>query len=113
MVTKMQSGGLIPLDQIAAARAALHSAGKRVVATNGCFDLLHVGHVKYLKEAKAQGDFLWVGLNGDASVRGLKGEGRPLNPEQDRAQILLALRSVDAVTIFSDVRAVEFLRAVA
>lgn len=107
------AGGLIPPEQAAAARAALRSSGTRVVATNGCFDLLHVGHVKYLEEARAQGDFLWVGLNGDASVRELKGPGRPLNPEQDRAQILLALRCVDAVTIFPGKRAVEFLRAVA
>jgi rfaE bifunctional protein nucleotidyltransferase chain/domain len=82
------------------------------VATNGCFDLLHVGHLRYLTEARAFGDFLWVGLNGDASVRELKGPGRPLVPEADRAELLAAWRVVDAVTIFPEVRATAFLRAV-
>ena len=106
------SGKIVSLDEAAAYRAGLRGEGRKVVATNGCFDLLHVGHLKYLTEARALGDFLWVGLNGDASVRELKGPGRPLVPEADRAELLAAWRVVDAVTIFPEVRATAFLRAV-
>jgi D-glycero-beta-D-manno-heptose 1-phosphate adenylyltransferase len=82
-------------------------AGEQVVLTNGCFDLLHVGHIRYLRGAKALGGKLVVALNSDESVRRLKGEGRPLMPEQERAEILAALSDVDAVVIFGepDVRA--------
>lgn len=76
--------------------------GRRVVFTNGCFDLLHPGHVRSLEQARALGDVLIVGLNSDASVRQLKGEGRPVIPEGERAEILAALESVDAVVIFDD-----------
>ena len=76
--------------------------GRRVVFTNGCFDLLHPGHVRSLEMARALGDVLIVGLNSDASVRQLKGEGRPVIPERERAEILGALESVDAVVIFDD-----------
>ena len=76
--------------------------GKRVVFTNGCFDILHVGHVKYLAEAKAQGDLLVVGLNADASVKRLKGSERPVNVQEDRAEVLSALNSVDYVTLFEE-----------
>jgi rfaE bifunctional protein nucleotidyltransferase chain/domain len=76
---------IISLEQLAAESGQLRSAGKRVVATNGCFDILHVGHVRYLAAARKLGDVLVVGLNGDNSVRQLKGEGRPVNREQDRA----------------------------
>lgn len=75
---------------------------KQVVFTNGCFDLLHVGHVRYLKEAKKQGDILIVGVNTDASVKRLKGPQRPLQIEQDRAEILAALECVDFVTLFDE-----------
>ena len=85
--------------------------GKKLVVTNGCFDLLHLGHVTYLQSARNLGDLLLVGVNSDAAVRGLKGEGRPINSEQDRAAVLAALQSVDAVTIFPDVRATQFLAA--
>ncbi len=85
-------------------------AGRRVVFTNGCFDLLHVGHTRLIKAARAEGDLLVVGLNDDASVRRLKGPGRPLQPEGERAEILAALREVDFVTIFSGDRADEILR---
>ncbi len=74
--------------------------GRRVVFTNGCFDLLHPGHIKSLEQARALGDALIVGLNSDASVRELKGEGRPVLPERERAEILAALECVDAVVIF-------------
>ena len=76
--------------------------GRRVVFTNGCFDLLHPGHIRSLEQARALGDVLIVGLNSDASVRRLKGEGRPVIPERERAEILAALESVDAVVIFDD-----------
>ncbi len=75
---------------------------KKIVFTNGVFDLLHVGHVRYLKEARALGDFLFIGVNADASVKRLKGNDRPLQNENDRAEILSSLICVDAVVIFSD-----------
>src|SRR5206468_2699943 len=90
----------------------LRAGGKKIVATNGCFDLLHVGHVRYLQAARALGDFLAVGLNGDRSVRELKGTGRPITTETDRAEILGALQCVDLVTIFPQMRATQFLVAV-
>lgn len=87
-----------------AARIAdrLRAAGKRIVLANGCFDLLHVGHVRYLREARALGDVLFVGLNADAAVQRLKGPGRPLMPASERAELLLALRDVDHVVVFDD-----------
>ena len=108
----MTFGKILTLGEAAAYREQLRRDGRKVVATNGCFDLLHVGHLRYLTEARALGDFLWVGLNGDVSVRELKGPGRPLMPEPDRAELLAAWRMVDAVTIFPNVRATAFLRAV-
>ena len=104
---------ILTLDQLAAESGRLRSESQRVVATNGCFDLLHVGHVRYLTAARKLGDVLVVGLNGDDSVRQLKGEGRPVNREQDRAEVLAALESVDYVTIFPENRATNFLRAAA
>ena len=100
---------IIPLGRLPAWRAATRSAGKRLVVTNGCFDLLHLGHVTYLEAARDQGDILLVGVNGDASVRALKGPERPINPEMDRAAVLAALAAVDAVCIFSEPRAADFL----
>jgi rfaE bifunctional protein nucleotidyltransferase chain/domain len=81
---------------------ALKRAGKSIVFTNGCFDFLHVGHVRYLKEAKAQGDVLVVGLNSDGSVRQIKGPRRPVVPEDERAEILASLACVDFVTLFDE-----------
>lgn len=78
------------------------SRGKRIVFTNGCFDILHAGHVAYLEKAKQMGDLLIIGLNADASVRRLKGPGRPVNSERDRLKVLAALDSVDYVTLFSE-----------
>jgi rfaE bifunctional protein nucleotidyltransferase chain/domain len=92
---------------------ALRAAGKKLVATNGCFDLLHAGHVRYLQAARALGDALVVGLNGDQSVRELKGPGRPINNERDRAEVLAALECVDFVTIFPELRATRFIEAAA
>ena len=93
-------------------RENLRAQGKKLVATNGCFDLLHVGHVTYLQEARNLGDALLVGLTSDANVRQLKGEGRPLNSEQDRAGVLAALQAVDSVFIFPEFDARNFLQRV-
>jgi rfaE bifunctional protein nucleotidyltransferase chain/domain len=91
---------LLTLDEAAALAERLRAAGKRIVLANGCFDLLHVGHIRYLRGARALGDVLFVGLNSDASVRRLKGPGRPLMPMAERAEILAALREVDHVVGF-------------
>jgi len=80
----------------------LKTKGKRIVFTNGCFDLLHIGHVRYLEEAKARGDVLVVGVNSDGSVRRLKGSKRPILPEEERAEILSGLGCVDYVTLFHE-----------
>lgn len=108
----MFSGKILTLEEVAAFRDQLRKEGRKVVATNGCFDLLHVGHLRYLTDARERGDFLWLGLNGDASVRELKGPHRPIVGEADRAELLAAWRVVDAVTIFPEVRATSFLRVV-
>ena len=102
---------LITLDELAKLSTRLRTEGKRVVATNGCFDILHVGHVRYLAAARKLGDVLVVGLNGDDSIRQLKGAGRPVNRERDRAEVLGALELVEYVTIFPEKRATNFLRA--
>lgn len=102
---------IIDLNELAQRARELSAAGKKLVATNGCFDLLHVGHVRYLQAARGLGDVLAVGLNGDGSVRELKGTGRPINNEGDRAEVLAALESVDFVTIFPEMRAVRFILA--
>jgi rfaE bifunctional protein nucleotidyltransferase chain/domain len=102
MSTPNLFGRLLTAGEAAAWRAELRSCGLRVAFTNGCFDLIHAGHVEYLAWAREQGDVLIVGLNDDASVRGLKGEGRPLVPFERRAKVLLGLRSVDAVVGFSE-----------
>jgi rfaE bifunctional protein nucleotidyltransferase chain/domain len=90
--------------------ARIREAGGRVVFTNGCFDLLHPGHVSYLRAARSLGDALVVGLNSDASVRRLKGPSRPVVPEKDRAAVLEALESVDAVCIFGEDTPIRLMR---
>jgi rfaE bifunctional protein nucleotidyltransferase chain/domain len=102
----------VGIDELARISEEMRSAGKKLVVTNGCFDLLHVGHVRYLEAARSLGDALAVGVNGDASVRELKGQGRPLNSERDRAEVLAALRSVDSVAVFPEARATTFLERV-
>ncbi len=82
--------------------AILRSRGKRIVFTNGCFDILHVGHVVYLSKAKRLGDILVIGLNSDSSIKKIKGKGRPINRESDRAKVLEALSSVDYIAIFGE-----------
>ena len=98
---------IVPRSEVAALAAGWRRQGQQVVLANGCFDLLHVGHVRYLRGAKALGGNLLVAMNSDDSVRKLKGEGRPLMPAQERAEIVAALADVDAVVIFDepDVRA--------
>jgi len=103
---------ILSTKELAAISSEMRAAGKKLVVTNGCFDLLHVGHVRYLQAARKLGDALAVGLNGDESVCALKGKGRPLNGEQDRAEVLAALSSVDYVAIFPEVRATRFLETV-
>jgi D-glycero-beta-D-manno-heptose 1-phosphate adenylyltransferase len=90
----------------------LRAEGKRVVLANGCFDLLHVGHVRYLEAARRLGDVLFVGLNGDAAVTRLKGRGRPLMPAVERVELLSALRAVDHVVVFEDDTADALIAAV-
>jgi D-glycero-beta-D-manno-heptose 1-phosphate adenylyltransferase len=101
-----------PLDQLVAARRALGEAGKRVVFTNGCFDLLHPGHVRYLEQARTLGDALVVALNSDRAVRELKGPSRPILSEDERAEVMAALESVTFVTVFDDVSPRETIVAV-
>lgn len=102
---------IIGLKELSERSKQLRASGKKLVATNGCFDLLHVGHVRYLRAARALGDLLVVGLNGDRSVLELKGKGRPVTSERDRAEILAALECVDLVTIFPEKRATQFIAA--
>jgi rfaE bifunctional protein nucleotidyltransferase chain/domain len=100
---------IIPWNELPAWRAALRARNRKLVVTNGCFDLLHPGHVTYLENARNLGDALLVGLNRDAAVRELKGPGRPVNSEEDRALVLAALESVSAVCLFAERTATRFL----
>lgn len=95
-------GQVSSFEQIEADLAQARSLGKKIVFTNGCFDLLHVGHVRYLQEAKGLGDILVVGVNSDASTKRLKGPSRPVQIENDRAEILAALGAVDFTVIFQE-----------
>ncbi len=92
-------------------RAAWRAAGRSVVLTNGCFDLLHAGHLALLEVARGTGDVLVVALNSDASVRGLKGEGRPVLPEDERAEVLLSLEAVDRVVLYDEPTPIAVVRA--
>lgn len=103
---------VVSIPELSQISAEMRGAGRRLVVTNGCFDLLHLGHVRYLQTARALGDALAVGVNGDDSVRALKGEGRPLNSELARAEVLAALGCVDYLAIFPEVRATQFLAQV-
>jgi rfaE bifunctional protein nucleotidyltransferase chain/domain len=102
---------ILDMNELTQRVRELHAAGKKLVVTNGCFDLLHVGHVRYLQAARALGDALAVGVNSDGSVRELKGPCRPVNNERDRAEVLAALECVDFVAIFPEMRATQFIRA--
>lgn len=100
------------LDEVRRLRSELNLHRKKLVFTNGCFDLLHAGHVRYLKQARALGDALVVAVNSDASVRALKGPSRPIQSQDDRAEILAALRSVDAVIVFDDERVTKLIEEI-
>jgi D-glycero-beta-D-manno-heptose 1-phosphate adenylyltransferase len=96
------TGQALSTEAAGALAARLRAQGKRVVLANGCFDLLHVGHIRYLGAARALGDVLFVGINGDAAVTRLKGAGRPLMPAAERVEMLAALRAVDHVVVFDE-----------
>lgn len=100
----------LTVAQAEALAARLRAEGRRIVLANGCFDLLHVGHVRYLTAARALGDVLFVGLNSDSAVRRLKGPGRPVMPVEERAELLEALRAVDHVVVFDDDTADDLIR---
>jgi rfaE bifunctional protein nucleotidyltransferase chain/domain len=104
--------GLLTRTGLARRCEELRRQGRRIVFTNGCFDLLHPGHILYLQEARGLGDVLIVGLNSDTGVRALKGPGRPILPERARALMLLALRSVDLVCLFDEPTPLELIRVV-
>lgn len=98
--------------QLAAFLAAARKCSRKIVFTNGCFDVLHFGHVDYLRKARKCGDILVIGLNTDSSVRALKGAGRPVNRERDRAEVLSELACVDAVTLFGDATPYRLIKRV-
>jgi D-glycero-beta-D-manno-heptose 1-phosphate adenylyltransferase len=98
----MNNAPILGEAELRAELAKQRDAGRTIAFANGCFDVLHVGHIRYLQGAKAAADVLVVGVNGDASVRELKGEGRPLMPAQERAEIIASIRGVDYVTIFDE-----------
>jgi len=102
---------IIAWDKLPEWRAAMRASGRKLVVTNGCFDILHLGHVTYLETARNFGDALLVGVNGDDATRQLKGSGRPVNVEADRAAVLAALASVDGVCLFAEKAATKFLSA--
>jgi rfaE bifunctional protein nucleotidyltransferase chain/domain len=90
------------LEEVVHLRARLRELGRKLVFTNGCFDILHIGHVRYLNQARALGDLLIVGINSDRSIREIKGETRPIVPQMERAEVIAALESVDYIFIFDD-----------
>ncbi len=104
-------GRVVSLEELVSIRNSLRSNGKRVVFTNGCFDLLHRGHVEFLNEAKRFGDLLVVGLNSDASMSRIKGKNRPIVPQEDRAFVLSNLAAVDYVAIFEEDTPLEMISA--
>jgi glycerol-3-phosphate cytidylyltransferase len=104
---------IVPSTRIQELSKSLKAQGKNIVTTNGCFDILHLGHIKYLLEAREMGDVLIVGINSDRSVKLLKGPSRPINPEHDRALQLAGLESVDYVTIFDESTPENLLKTIA
>ena len=96
-------------EELKAVTRKARDQGKKIVTTNGCFDVLHVGHIRYLQQAKRQGDILIVAINSDDSVRAIKGDKRPLVPENERAEVLAALKCVDYVMIFPELDPIQFL----
>ncbi len=109
----MNSGRILSRDELLKTAVKLKAEGKTLVFTNGCFDLLHPGHIRYLEKARALGDALIVGLNSDRSVKQMKGPTRPIFPEAERAEILAALESVDYVTVFDEATPQELIASLA
>ncbi len=105
-------GLILGREQLSVQAEKWHQEKAKVVLTNGCFDILHVGHLRTFKEAKAQGDILVVGLNSDQSIRGLKGETRPIIPQDDRLELLAALEPIDYVTLFDEATAVRLIEII-
>lgn len=103
---------IIPWKAVEQVADELRAQGKKIITTNGCFDLLHVGHLQYLGQARELGDRLWIGLNSDRSVQALKGPQRPIQDEKTRQLQLAALEAVDYITVFDDLTPVEFLKKV-
>ena len=103
---------VVSLEAAAAAAKTARREGKRVVFTNGCFDLIHAGHVQCLQAARESGDFLIVGLNSDQSIRRLKGEGRPIFPQEDRAELIAGMQAVDRVFLFGEDTPLESIRRI-
>lgn len=108
----MMMGSVVELPKLLAEVETLRQAGKKIVTTNGCFDLVHVGHLRYLQAAKALGDVLIVAINADASVRGLKGDLRPVVSESDRAELIAGLACVDFTVIFHGETPIPELQAI-
>jgi len=106
------SSRILERNRVIARVAIMRKGGARIVFANGCFDILHVGHVRYLEAARALGDLLVVGINSDAQVRALKGEGRPFMPERERAEVVASIRAVDLVTIFPEPTVAPLLLAI-
>ncbi|MBI5345299.1 MAG: D-glycero-beta-D-manno-heptose 1-phosphate adenylyltransferase [Deltaproteobacteria bacterium] len=102
----------VSLKRLARELKALRRKGKKVVFTNGCFDIIHAGHVRYLKKARSQGGILVVGLNSDSSVREIKGDKRPIVPESERAEVLSALSPVDYVVVFNEPSPLRLIKAI-
>lgn len=109
---KSSSAPVLDRDNLVQRIKAERAAGKKIVLANGCFDLFHVGHIRYLDGAAALGECLVVGINSDEQVRNLKGEGRPFIPEDERAEIVAAVRCVDYVTVFTEATVTELIRAI-
>ena len=111
-MNNFNSPKLIPFSNATTQASKLKSAHNSIVFTNGCFDILHAGHVHYLEEAKKLGDYLWVGLNSDTSVSSLKGPTRPVNPQQARAFVLAGLAAVDFITIFPESTPIHLIKSI-
>ncbi len=110
MILENIKAKIIPLEKIQSFKSSIQD--KPIVFTNGCFDILHIGHLTYLSQARELGKFLWVGINSDLSVKGLKGPNRPINSEEDRSILLASLFFVDAVTIFPESTPISILEKI-
>lgn len=103
---------IVPFSKVSTLASSLRAKNKRIVFTNGCFDIIHAGHIKYLEKARALGDVLIVGINSDSSIKKIKGPKRPVVRQRDRATIVAALRPVDYVSIFNDATPIRLIKAI-